>query len=106
MLHGHSKTPAGSYGMFLAKRGGLVTSTTDASSVTRYSHAASELSAAAPSHAAWFAPMGSSGLALSPEAGTHGGCIALDNTHRTDQGGIFEANKSQGILVTSPTLMG
>ncbi|KAL3159188.1 hypothetical protein ABBQ32_011171 [Trebouxia sp. C0010 RCD-2024] len=62
---------AGSYGMYLAEQGGSVTTTTNAFSyVAQYSHAAGELSAAAPSHAAWLAPaMGSSGPALSPEPG-------------------------------------
>lgn len=64
--------------MYLAEQGGSVTTTTNAFSyVAQYSHAAGELSAAAPSHAAWLAPaMGSSGPALSPEPGTHGGCTA------------------------------
>lgn len=64
--------------MYLAKQGGLVTSTANASSnVAQYSHAAGHPSAAAPSHAVWLAPaMGSSSPALSPEPGTHVGCNA------------------------------
>ena len=78
--------------MYLAKRGGgLVTSATSASSIAQYSHTAGELSAAAPSHAAWLAPaVGSSGLALSLEPGTHIGCNACRTpTELTDERCIF-----------------
>lgn len=65
-------TVTGSYGMYLARQGGLVTSSTNAASLAQYSDANSQQSAAAaPSPATvWPAPaLGSSDAALSPEAG-------------------------------------
>ena len=76
--------------MYLAKQGGLVTSSTDTSSLAQYSNANSGLSAAAPSHAAkWLAPaQGSSSQALSPEAGKlcKMCCMPLVRTRRDSYG--------------------
>ena len=71
-------TVSGSYGMYLAKQGGLVTASTNAASLAQYSNANGELSATAPSQAAAspVPALGSPDLALSPEAGGHVSCHA------------------------------
>lgn len=68
--------------MYLAKQSGLVTSSTNATSLTQYS--SGKLSATAPSQAAVsFVPgWGSPGQALSPEAGDHVSCHAWQDKLR------------------------
>lgn len=61
--------------MYLAKQGGLVASSTNATSLAQYANADGKLSATAQSRAAFLLvpALGSPGPALSPEAGDHAG---------------------------------
>ena len=74
--------------MYLAKQGGLVTSSIKGTSMAQYSSVDGKLSATAPSHAAVLLvpALGSPGPALSPEAG---GCVSRHAwQHKSRQFGV------------------
>lgn len=70
--------------MYLAKQGGLVTLSTNATSLAQYSNADGKLSATAQSQAAvsLVRALGLPGPALSPEAGDHVSCHAWQDKSR------------------------